>query len=241
MFTTRKVDRLGQWDGRKHSSRHEEPFYKRLAQPDVLLRLAVVAATVLIVTALPLYLGAPIPYKEGHVYDHDVKARVEFDYTDPPSPLVEHFAKGSILVPQRTAITDRQFDLLRHERRTYLAELSAGAVIARGSARFLIFLLLAGSVVLYTARFQASLAQSLAMIAGMMPMALGLGEGGEQAAPLGRAVVGGLFAATGATLLLLPAVFAVVQCRARLGSVSLHPFDPTSRHHASTQPSEEAV
>ena len=172
MFTTRKVDRLGQWDGRKHSSRHEQPFYKRLAQPDVLLRLAVVAATVLIVTALPLYLGTPIPYREGHVYDHDVKARVEFDYTDPPSPLVEHYPKGSILVPQRTPITDRQFDLLRHERRAYHAELTAGDLVARGSARFLIFLLLAGSVVLYTARFQASLAQSLSMIAGVCVLLL---------------------------------------------------------------------
>ena len=48
------------------------------------------------------------------------------------------------------------------------------------------------------------------MIAGMVPMALGLGEGGEQSAPLGRAVIGGLAVATGATLLILPAVFAVV-------------------------------
>src|SRR6476620_895404 len=107
MFTTRKVDRLGQWDGRKHSSRHDEPFYKLLAQPDVLLRLAVVAATVLIVTGLPLYVGTPLSYREGHVYDHDVRARVDFDYTDPPSPNVEHFPRGSILVPQQTPITDR--------------------------------------------------------------------------------------------------------------------------------------
>ncbi len=48
------------------------------------------------------------------------------------------------------------------------------------------------------------------MIAGMMPIALGLGEGGEQTAPLGRAVVGGLFAATLTTLLVLPGVFALV-------------------------------
>ncbi len=48
------------------------------------------------------------------------------------------------------------------------------------------------------------------MIAGMVPMALGLGEGGEQTAPLGRAVIGGLLAATLATLFVLPLVFAVV-------------------------------
>jgi len=48
---------------------------------------------------------------------------------------------------------------------------------------------------------------SFAMIAGMIPLALGLGEGGEQTAPLGRAVIGGLAAATLATLFILPLVF----------------------------------
>jgi RND family efflux transporter MFP subunit len=67
-----------------------------------------------------------------------------------------------------------------------------------------------------------------AMIAGMVPMALGLGEGGEQTAPLGRAVVGGLSAATVATLLVLPAVFALVQSGAGRHSASLDPDDPGS-------------
>ena len=70
---------------------------------------------------------------------------------------------------------------------------------------------------------------SLAMVAGMMPMALGLGEGGEQTAPLGRAVIGGLMAATMATLVLLPSTFAWVQGRASRESPSLYPFDPDSR------------
>jgi multidrug efflux pump subunit AcrB len=56
-------------------------------------------------------------------------------------------------------------------------------------------------------------------------MALGLGEGGEQTAPLGRAVIGGLVSATMATLLVLPAVFALVQGRAHRRSASLHPDD----------------
>jgi multidrug efflux pump subunit AcrB len=51
---------------------------------------------------------------------------------------------------------------------------------------------------------------ALAMIIGMVPMALGLGEGGEQNAPLGRAVIGGLIFATSATLLFVPAVFCIV-------------------------------
>jgi multidrug efflux pump subunit AcrB len=51
---------------------------------------------------------------------------------------------------------------------------------------------------------------ALAMIIGMTPLALGLGEGGEQNAPLGRAVIGGLVFATIATLVLVPVVFALV-------------------------------
>jgi len=66
------------------------------------------------------------------------------------------------------------------------------------------------------------------MIAGMIPMALGLGEGGEQAAPLGRSVIGGLLFATAATLLILPIVFAIVQGRAKILSPSLDPDDPKS-------------
>src|SRR5436309_6911208 len=72
-------------------------------------------------------------------------------------------------------------------------------------------------------RLRPILMTSFAMIAGMMPMALGLGEGGQQTAPLGRAVGGGLAAATLATLLVLPSVFALVQTRAHRRSVSLEP------------------
>jgi hypothetical protein len=71
---------------------------------------------------------------------------------------------------------------------------------------------------------------SAAMIAGMAPMALGLGQGGEQAAPLGRAVIGGLIGATCATLLVLPAIFAAFQTKAARASASLDPDDPQSAH-----------
>jgi len=72
-------------------------------------------------------------------------------------------------------------------------------------------------------RLRPILMTSLAMIVGMLPMALGLGDGGEQTAPLGRAVVGGLAAATLATLLIVPSTFAIVQARASRRSVSLDP------------------
>ncbi len=73
---------------------------------------------------------------------------------------------------------------------------------------------------------------SLAMIAGMVPMALGLGEGGDQTAPLARAVIGGLLASTVATLALLPAVFALLMGRASTQSASLSPTDPASPYYA---------
>jgi multidrug efflux pump subunit AcrB len=78
-------------------------------------------------------------------------------------------------------------------------------------------------------RLRPVLMTSLAMLAGMVPMALALGEGGEQTAPLGRAVLGGLGAATLATLLVLPGVFALFQGRAPTRSPSLNPDDPESR------------
>ena len=77
-------------------------------------------------------------------------------------------------------------------------------------------------------RLRPILMTSLAMIAGMVPMALGLGEGGEQTAPLGRAVIGGLAGSTLATMFALPSVFATVMGRVDRRSASLHPFDPES-------------
>jgi multidrug efflux pump subunit AcrB len=80
-------------------------------------------------------------------------------------------------------------------------------------------------------RMRAVLMTSCAMIAGMVPMALALGEAGPQNAPLGRAVIGGLAAATAATLLILPSIFAVIQQRADRASISLDPDDPDSAHY----------
>jgi multidrug efflux pump subunit AcrB len=79
-------------------------------------------------------------------------------------------------------------------------------------------------------RLRPILMTSCAMIAGMVPLALAFGEGGEQTAPLGRAVIGGLGVATVATLLLLPSVFAVVMGRSGTESASLDPDDPQSRY-----------
>jgi multidrug efflux pump subunit AcrB len=74
-------------------------------------------------------------------------------------------------------------------------------------------------------RLRPILMTTCAMIAGMIPMALAIGSGGEQTAPLGRAVIGGLAASTIAVLLVLPAVFSIVQRRATIKSPSIHPED----------------
>ena len=63
------------------------------------------------------------------------------------------------------------------------------------------------------ARLRPVLMTALAMIIGMVPMALGFGEGGEQNAPLGRAVIGGLLFATVATLFFVPVVFSMIHGR----------------------------
>jgi multidrug efflux pump subunit AcrB len=79
-------------------------------------------------------------------------------------------------------------------------------------------------------RLRAILMTATAMIAGMIPMALASGERG-QTAPLGRAVIGGLLAATIATLTVLPAFYAILQNRAGMRSASLDPDDPDSRYY----------
>jgi multidrug efflux pump subunit AcrB len=82
------------------------------------------------------------------------------------------------------------------------------------------------------ARLRPVLMTSAAMIAGMVPMALAIGEGAETTAPLGRAVMGGLAAATIATLFVLPSVYSLVQQSAAVGSPSMDPDDPDSTYRS---------
>jgi multidrug efflux pump subunit AcrB len=80
-------------------------------------------------------------------------------------------------------------------------------------------------------RLRPILMTSVAMVVGMIPMASGLGEAGDQAAPLGRAVIGGLIASTFAALFMLPLIFAWVQRKTSTQSVSLDPSDKESKHY----------
>jgi len=80
-------------------------------------------------------------------------------------------------------------------------------------------------------RIRPILMTSIAMVAGMIPMATGYGEGGGQVAPLARAVIGGLLASTVAALIILPLVFSWVQGKTSTTSVSLDPEDKESTHY----------
>jgi len=97
----------------------------------------------------------------------------------------------------------------RHEGRPYLEAAQEGAA----------------------SRLRAVLMTAAAMIFGMVPMAIGLGESGAQAAPLGRAVIGGLIVSTFTTLTVLPSIYAILQRRAATSSPSLNPLDPASRYY----------
>lgn len=84
-------------------------------------------------------------------------------------------------------------------------------------------------------RMRPILMTGIAMILGMLPMALGFGDGGDQTAPLGRAVIGGLLASTLTTLFVLPAIFALMMGRKPAAAISLDPFDPASRYFDSSE------
>ena len=87
-------------------------------------------------------------------------------------------------------------------------------------------------------RFRPVLMTALAMIIGMVPMALGLGDGGEENAPLGRAVIGGLLCAPIATLVFVPAVFALLH---HSSQPKTEPENPARREEAAAQPSNGVI
>jgi multidrug efflux pump subunit AcrB len=80
-------------------------------------------------------------------------------------------------------------------------------------------------------RMRPIIMTTLAMVAGMLPMAIGEGEGGDQVSPLGRAVIGGLIGSTFAVLFILPLVFSWVQKKTTIQSVSLDPEDKDSKFY----------
>lgn len=86
-----------------------------------------------------------------------------------------------------------------------------------------------------SSRLRPVLMTAAAMLAGMLPMAMGLGDGAEQVAPLGRAVIGGLIASTVTILLLVPHFFSSLMSRTAIISPSLDPDDKDSRYYSGQQ------
>jgi putative nucleotidyltransferase with HDIG domain len=85
MFSSlRKSTRLGQWNGRRRSSRNEEPVLSRLWEAPVLLRLATVLATMAVVTFLAFRSGPPLPYRVGEIYAMDLRVRAPFEVINQP-------------------------------------------------------------------------------------------------------------------------------------------------------------
>src|SRR5438045_9239632 len=84
----KKNTRLGQWNGRRRSSRSEEPVLPHLWQRPALLRLAPVLATALLVTYLAYQWGPPLPYRAGQVYARDLRVRAYFELVN--QPQTEH-------------------------------------------------------------------------------------------------------------------------------------------------------
>lgn len=184
MFNTaKKITRLGQWTGRKRSSRRDEPLLRRVGHRDVLLRLGVVWATTIAVTLLAVGWGPVFLYRSGQIYPYDIKARVDFqivndvDLTKPEGERqhasgLEKHTRGAVLVPAGHPVQDRHLELLQDEHFAYLISLGPDHHWKRGAALFLIFSLLTAMIVVYVARFQESLAESLPMIAGVCVLIL---------------------------------------------------------------------
>ena len=182
----KKSTRIGQWDGRRRSSRSDEPVWPSLLHRPVLLRLAVVFVTALSATFLAFYWGTSgSSYRVGEIAQHDLRARVYFEVerlppqtqrdnpeAPPGPPLLEQFPPGTLLVQRGVPITEAQFSLLRAETRAFIRSRSSADHLRRGVALFLVLTLLSMLVVLYVVRFQHGLAQSFPKVAGVCALVL---------------------------------------------------------------------
>jgi putative nucleotidyltransferase with HDIG domain len=181
--TTKKLSRLGHWNGRRRSGREQAGLWQRPA----VARLAIVAMTTVVITVMAWYGGPPLAYRVGEVYPFELRVRTAFVVLNqvelvnqplpkpapaasgraapgnPPDhkPVVETYPAGYLIVPRGEPITPRQLVLLEEEHRAYLRSLAPREGARRGVALLVVFGLLSGLVVLYVARFQPALADNL--------------------------------------------------------------------------------
>ncbi len=191
----KKQTRLLQWDGRRRSTRHEEPILPRLGRPGVLIRLFPVLTTVIIATLMISSASTPIPYRIGEVCPRDLRARVYFEVPDEAltesrreeaieklspedreDPELREQARQSQppvvkRFPQGAPLIQRGQPLRRDQisllEQEHRAYVSSRDRFSRCAAIFLIHALLASLVVIYVVRLQPSLAQSLPKILGV--------------------------------------------------------------------------
>src|SRR5689334_7374810 len=110
--------RLGQWDGRRQSSRGDLPVLGRLLRWPVLARLSVVLSTATIISVLAWWAAPPLPYRVDEVYPYDLRARVDFDVinhvglANPDAQerpgIVERYSRGMVLVARGEPIKERE-------------------------------------------------------------------------------------------------------------------------------------
>jgi putative nucleotidyltransferase with HDIG domain len=202
MFSVKKPSRLGQWTGRRRSSRSEGPVLPHLWRRTVLLRLAVVLVTALAAASFGYCFGPTQSFRTGEVFGYEIRSRVEFSVVNqaltdrkrdeaveylPPEhrsdmecqavrnavrPEMDRYPAGALLVPRGQPITEAQLLLLREENQTFLLSRSLADHARRGAALFLVLTLLSVLVVLYVVRFQPGLAQSLPKIVGVCGLVL---------------------------------------------------------------------
>jgi putative nucleotidyltransferase with HDIG domain len=199
----KKPSRIGQWDGRRRSSRSEEPVLPLVWRRSALLRLGAVLITALGATYLAFCWGPPQSYRAGEICTHDLRARVYFEVVDlaetvrlqdeavenlpaelqrdeaacdaardAVAPVLHTYPSGTLLVQRGQPITEPQLTVLQEETRAYLDSRAPADHLRRGLALFLVLSLLAMLVVLYVARFQQGLAQSLPKIVGVCTLVI---------------------------------------------------------------------
>src|SRR4051812_15356775 len=95
----KKPTRLGQWDGRRRSSRSDEPIWPRLLRRSVLLRLTAVLVTALSATLLAFFWGTPPSYRVGESPPHDLRARVYFEVERLPGQAPDSDAPSTAAEP----------------------------------------------------------------------------------------------------------------------------------------------
>lgn len=165
---------------------------RQIAHKRTLGRLAIVWLTTLALTTLAIWWGTPMRVRVGEIYPYDLRARVDFTVVnhvelanqdrqrdaglETPGvnerPVLERYPRGMLLVPRGEPIQERQVDLLKEEHQAWLDHLTTKDHWYRGTSLFIILTLLTAVVAMYVARFQATLAASAPMIAGVCALVL---------------------------------------------------------------------